>query len=425
MSPPVAPVPPAGAPTPPRAPRGARDPEGWRIGRVAGVPVVLARSWVVIAVVVTVLFQPSVAATAPALGTAGTLLVALTYAVVLAASVLVHETAHALTARAVGLPPTRIVLTLWGGHTSFENEAATPAHSFWVSVVGPVSNAVLAGVGAFLLAVGVGDGKPLVDLLVGALTLANLFVAVFNVLPGLPLDGGRLLEAAVWALTGDRLRGTVVAAWAGRVLAVLVVVGLLGPSLARGSAPSLLFVAWAALVGGTLWTGASAVLRDARLRGRVLTLRAGALARPAVGVPQGVTVADVARAATAAGAEEVVLLAPGGQPVAVVDREAVGAVPGERWGVVPAAAVARGLTGPPVPEGAGGEHLLRLLAAAGERPDTVTGAEVVAVVDPGGRVVGLLRGTDVVRAARAGASRATAPRPADRRRNVPPTRGAA
>ena len=378
-----------------------RDPEGWRLGTVAGVPVVLARSWVVIAVVVTLLFAPTVARTAPELGGAGSVVVALAYALVLALSVLVHEVAHALTARAVGLPPTRIVLTLWGGHTTFATEAATPARSFVVAAVGPASNALLAGLGSLLVLLTAPGGLPW--LLLSALTLANLFVAVFNVLPGLPLDGGRMLEAGVWAVTGDRLRATVVAAWAGRLLAVVAVVVLLGLPLLRGDVPSLLFVAWAALVAGTLWTGASAVLVDARMRGRVASLRADALAVRAVGVPARAAVAEVASTADAAGAGEVVLVADDGRPVALVDRDAVGRVPRARWGAVPASSVARPLTGPPLPRDAAGQRLVQLLAAAGGHPEAVTGGEVAAVVDAAGRVVGVLRGADVVAAARRGA----------------------
>ena len=389
---------PAARPEPPAAGAPTRDPEGWRLGTVVGVPLYLARSWVVIAVVVTLLFAPVVARTAPGLGGAGSVVVALTYAVVLALSVLVHEMAHAVTARSVGLPPTRIVLTLWGGHTTFATEASSPGRSALVSAAGPLSNLALAGIGGLLVLLAEPGGLPW--LLLSALGLANLFVAVFNALPGLPLDGGRVLEAAVWAVTGDRLRATVVAAWAGRVLAVVAVVVLLGLPLLRGDRPSLLLAVWAVLVAGTLWTGASAVLRDARLRGRVASLRAQALQVAAVGVPADVAVAGVARAADAAGAAEVVLVAPDGRPVAVVDRDAVSRVPRDRWPVVPAASVAVGLAGPPVPASATGQGLVELLARAGGHPDAVTGNEVAAVVDAAGRVVGVLRGRDVVAAAR-------------------------
>ncbi|MEJ5915618.1 site-2 protease family protein [Pseudokineococcus sp. 1T1Z-3] len=388
---------PAGPPASGPAPR--KGSEGWNLGSIAGVPVVLARSWVVIAVVITLLFAPTVARTAPELGGPGAVVVALSYALVLALSVLVHEVAHALTARAVGLPPTRIVLTLWGGHTTFASEASTPGRSFVISAVGPASNAVLAGLGALLVLLVPFGG--LAWLLLTALTLANLFVAVFNLLPGLPLDGGRMLEAGVWKATGDRLRATVVAAQAGRVLAVLAVLVLLGVPVLRGGSPSLLFVAWAALVAGTLWTGASAVLKDARLRTRVAALRAEELLVRAVGVPADVVVAHVARSADAAGAQEVVLLAPDGRPVALVDRDAVTRVPQERWPWVQASSVARPLRGAPLRRDAAGQELVHGLAAAGGHPEAVTGAEVAAVVDGAGHVVGVLRGSDVVAAARA------------------------
>ena len=117
---------------------------------------------------------------------------------------LVHELAHAFTARAVGLPVEQVVADLWGGHTQFTQEAPDPGRSALVAVVGPLSNAVLAGAGYVVLGFVHGDVS---GLLLGAGIYTNLFVAAFNLAPGLPLDGGRLVESAAWAVTRRRWAG--------------------------------------------------------------------------------------------------------------------------------------------------------------------------------------------------------------------------
>ena len=187
----------------------AQTAPGWKVGQVAGVPVLVSQSWLLIAALVTVLFGQQLA---PVLGAVG-YLVALGYAGALFLAVLVHEAAHAVAARAVGLPPTHIVITFWGGHTQFESEAASAGRSVLVAVVGPLANGVLAAV-AWVLA-GAVDGGAVAGRLLLAFTITNLFLAVFNLLPGLPLDGGRVLEALVWRITGSRSTGTLVAGWAG------------------------------------------------------------------------------------------------------------------------------------------------------------------------------------------------------------------
>lgn len=356
---------------------------GWQIGRMLGVPVVIARSWFVVAAVVTFLFAPSVQRVAPDLG-AGSYAVAFGFAVLLFASVLVHELAHAVTAKATGLPATQIVLHLWGGHTQFESEAVSPGRSAVVAAVGPLSNLVLA-VPAVLVLPGL-DG--LAYLVVQAFALTNGFVAVFNAVPGLPLDGGRVLEALVWRVTGNRHTGTIVAGWGGRVTAVAIALWAVAP-IVRGESPDLVQVVWAALIGGLLWNGATQAISTAQVRRRAPAAVAATLAVPAVGVPATMTLAQALDAARLAGATRIVLLAPDSSPVAVVEPAAVERVPADRAEHVPVASVAR-RTDPRavVDVRLSGEALLQALGG-------LPGEEFVAL-DGDGRVVGVLRASDVV-----------------------------
>ncbi|TWP33203.1 site-2 protease family protein [Leekyejoonella antrihumi] len=231
--------------TPSRAP-------GWRIGSIRGIPIYLGRTWPLIAVVIVVTFGPQVTTVVPGLGNRG-YLVALLYAILLLLSVLAHELSHAVVGQWCGYRVRQIMADLWGGHTAYDAEDGSPLSSALVSVVGPVSNGVLALLG-WLLLPSVPDGVP--RLLTIVFVWSNAFVAIFNVLPGLPLDGGFLVEAAVWKVSGSRPLGLLVAGWCGRVVTVLLVAGAIGWPLVHGHRPSLITVIWALFLAGFLWFGA-------------------------------------------------------------------------------------------------------------------------------------------------------------------------
>ncbi|MDM7831018.1 site-2 protease family protein [Cellulomonas edaphi] len=364
---------------------------GWVLGRVAGAPVILAPSWLLAAVVLTLIFAPSVRARSDV--GPFVYVVALGFVVLLFASVLVHELAHGLVARARGQQPHEFVLTLWGGHTSFGGAAPTPATSALVAAVGPLANLVLAA--GFLAAAQAVDEQSVAGLLLYSGAISNGFVAVFNLIPGLPLDGGRVLEALVWAVTKNRSTGTVAAGWTGRAVAVLLFAWALVWPLAQGVQPNLVSVVWTSFIAAFLWAGATASVRHGRTQRAVSALTVEAVASPAVGVPYTDSVAHAGATAAAVGAHEVVLLSPEGRPAAYVDRTAAAAVPAEVAGTTPLTTVAITLPVGAVVDGRlTGSGLIAALSDA-----TRLSPIVVAMTD--GRVVGLIRATDVVAAIRA------------------------
>ncbi|WP_102159945.1 site-2 protease family protein [Zhihengliuella halotolerans] len=362
---------------------------GIPLGRIAGVPVTLAWSWFVIAAFVVFAFGPDVGRALPGIG-AGAYAVALVYAVLLLLSVLVHELAHARLAKAYGWPGARIVLTLWGGHTQFGSFNATPGRSLAVALAGPAANFIIAGLG--LLAQTLLSPGGVVGLLLSILVLANFLVAVFNVLPGLPLDGGRLVESLVWRITGSQERGTIAAGWAGRIIAVGLVLAFVGWPLYRFGTVDFTLGIVGLLVAGFIFMGASASMRDARMRLRLPSLSAAALSSPAVGLRADATLADVVeRGRNVVEGTEVVLVGAGGRPEAVIDPPSLASVPRDLYGTTPAASVARALAaGAVVREDAAGQPLVQYLAS-------LKGSEY-AVVDMAGTVTGLLRQETVVRA---------------------------
>jgi Zn-dependent protease len=363
------------------------------IGRVSGAPVILTPSWFLAAAVLTVLFAPTVQRLAPQLGRE-IYLVSFAFVLLLFGSVFLHEVAHALVARARGQRVTELAVTLWGGHTAYSGTSARPLDGFLISVVGPLTNLVLAVV--FWLAFQAQSTFSVPALLLYAAAFSNAFVGFFNLLPGLPLDGGQILESAVWAATGSRTRGTVVAGWVGRAVAVGVVAWALLWPLTLGVRPDLWTVAWAALIGAFLWAGAGQAITAGRTREAMSGLTVRGLARPAVPVTSDASVAAVGREVARAGGPHVlaVVVDTAGRPVGYVDPAAAAAVPPDVAETTPVGAVAV-----PVPAqatvdaGLAGQDMLAALALAGRQ------ASVVPVVEDG-RVVGALEVARVVAALR-------------------------
>ncbi|GAA1338853.1 site-2 protease family protein [Arthrobacter roseus] len=311
---------------------------GISLGRIASVPIVLAYSWFLIAAYVVVVFGPRVSTQFPAIGVTA-YLVAFAYAILLMLSVLVHELAHALSARAFGWPTDKIVLTLWGGHTQFSGFVATPGRSVIMAMAGPAANAVIAFVGWLILPLF--DPGSVGSLLVNILVWANILIAAFNVLPGLPLDGGRMVESLVWKATGSQHKGTIAAGWAGRVIVVVMVLGLLVVPLLRGGAPDLTVLIITLLVGGFMWMGASSAIYAAHIYLRVDSTSVRALMQAAVGVPMGASVLQAEAAGS--GVPAVVLLDDEGRPTAILDNVAAQNVPVHLRATTPSSAAARTL----------------------------------------------------------------------------------
>jgi Zn-dependent protease len=358
------------------------SPRGWQIGSLAGVPVYLGRSWVLIAAVITLLFGPVVGDIVPGSGAAA-YAVAFGFAVLLLLSVLVHEAAHALVARYHGYRVRRIVADFWGGHTAYDGADSTPGRAAAVAISGPLANAALAAVGwAFVQAVP--DGLPW--LLLTAFTTANAFVAAFNMLPGLPLDGGFLVDSLVWKVTGSRGLGTLVAGWCGRLLVVVLAWWVVGVPVMTGGTLTVSRLLWAGLIGAFLWWGASSAIRSGRARRVFERVTVGSVLRPAALVPEGVGV-DAVRW----GDSPVWLVTgPDGTPTGLVDAAALQQVPGAAAARTPVSAVARR-------QPAGWVVDTRLEDAV---TDVVVAMQthttpVVAVRVPDGRVVGVVLAEDL------------------------------
>ncbi|MEU5266953.1 site-2 protease family protein [Amycolatopsis sp. NPDC021455] len=240
--------------------------------------------------------------------------------VVFLASLLVHELSHALVARHRGLAVDRVTLWLFGGSTELTDDPSTPRTALAVAVAGPAAS-LLAGAG-FL-----GVSLPLSGVV--AVTLAwlgwtNLVLAVFNLLPGAPLDGGRVLQALVWRLTGDKRRAQAASARSGRVLGLALAGAGLAWLLWSGSFAGL----WLAGIGWFLSLSARAELAAGPAREVLGRIRLGEIMTPApVTAPGWFTVQGFVDQAAAARFRTYPVMAFDGHPVGVISLALLARVP--------------------------------------------------------------------------------------------------
>lgn len=253
------------------------------------------------------------------------------FVLALYASVLLHEVAHVAAARGFGMRVPRVTLHLLGGETAIEGESRSPWQELVTSAVGPLASLAIGLVAHAVVPPEPGVARDLV----WSVGWVNLLVAAFNVLPGLPLDGGRMLRAVIWWITGSERLGIVVAGWIGRAcavaLAVVVVVRLVtGDPWGRTWFVDVLV---AGFVAAFLWVGSSAALRAADRSARINGLSAEALAEPlepGTGtddawptLPVDARGTVLLRAMAARPSEGYVLVDPQGRPVGVLRSAAV------------------------------------------------------------------------------------------------------
>jgi Zn-dependent protease len=296
------------------------------IARPFGVPVYISPYWFLVAALFVVFYASSLDSTVRP--TAVRYLVAAAFVILLYVSVLIHELSHCVVARAFQLPVRRILLYPLGGFSEIEQEPPTPSREFLVSAAGPLMSIALAACGFGVIAAAAPGGIPRV--LIDQLVLANVLVAAFNLLPGLPLDGGRMLRAGIWKVTGRPGSATLAAAWAGRGLAVLLVVVPFALYRGRLSVLESSFGIWLAIIAVFMWISAGQAIRAAKIRERLPALQARRLARRAIPIPGSLPLSEAIRRADAAQARALVVVDHQSTPIAIVNETAVIATPEQR-----------------------------------------------------------------------------------------------
>lgn len=232
-----------------------------RVGNLFGIPFYINVSWFLVLAIVTWEYGNELGFAFPQLGGAAWVF-GLVAALLLFASVLAHELGHSFVAIRQGIPVNSITLFLFGGLASLEEESKTPAEAFWVAIAGPLVSVILFGVFT-AINMFTGISGPLAAI-VSLLAYINLILAVFNLLPGLPLDGGNVLKAIVWKITGKPYSGIAFASRAGQALGWIGIslgaLNLLGVSNI-GSIWTL-FIGWFLLQNATRYAHAATVQKE-------------------------------------------------------------------------------------------------------------------------------------------------------------------
>ena len=377
-----------------RDPQSPAQPAGptpgtWVIGRVKGIKLTMRFTWLPVAVLLALGFSSIIGAQFPELGS-WRYVASFVFVAAFTASILIHELAHALVAVRFGIPVSEINLGFFAAGTHIEGERKSPFEEFAVSVVGPLASLLVGGL-AYLGSRAADEGVAYVALF--NLALANLIVGITNLLPGLPLDGGWVLRALVWKVTGNPHTGTIVAAWAGRVIAIGVLAAPVILEQLFDRQPTLIDFVIALAVGFFLWMGSTAALMQARLRSKLPTLQVRTMARRAIAVHAGTPISEAVRLATAAQAGAVVVIDGEDKPHALVSESAVNAVAQNQrpWTTVGEVATRIG-AGHIIGVNDTGEEILATLR---KNP-----ASEYLVLDANGKVYGVLATADIEQAFR-------------------------
>ena len=244
-----------------------------KLGRIFGVKIGLHYTWLIIAVLIAFSLATRFQDMHPDWGPGVAWVTAIITAALFFAAIIAHELSHTMVAKWRGLPVRAITLFALGGVAQIEKEAADAKTEFWMGIVGPITSAVLGFIclglawtlGWTMLAE---PGTPVMAMLVW-LGYINIGLAIFNMIPGFPLDGGRVLRAVIWWITGDGTRATRIAALVGQVIAFgFIILGLI--SFFRGAGFNGL---WIAFIGWFLLLAARASYTQLEMSERLRGVR--------------------------------------------------------------------------------------------------------------------------------------------------------
>jgi Zn-dependent protease len=259
----------------------------FRIATIRGIPVNVDSSWIWIAVIAVYSLWTRFERSYPGLGDGQAIAYALVAAALFFGSVFLHEVAHAVTARLAGIRVEGITLVFFGGFTAARSEERGPGPAFAIALLGPLTSLTLGGL--FWAASSIDEGDGPLSTMFGYVGYINLFMAIFNVLPGLPLDGGRVLQAVVWGVTRSRATGTRIAAKAGLGVGILLFVA----AAYEISRQNVFSAIWLGLIGLFIFQGARASEQQAGVADRLAAATvADAMDPPPPAVPADMTLSE-------------------------------------------------------------------------------------------------------------------------------------
>lgn len=359
---------------------------GWRVGSLFGIPLFVDFSWFVILALFSASWGLQWQQEYPAWGGLTAYAAGGLMALLLFGSVLLHELGHSLVAKAQGIQVNSITLFLFGGIAAIDEESKTPGSAFQVAIAGPAVSLGLFGLFSLLAFVLPGTDAP-ANVLVTSLAGLNLTLTLFNLIPGLPLDGGQILKAAVWKATNDRFKGVHWAARTGKVLGWLGVVLGGWTLVGLGSTSGL----WIAFVGWFVVQNATNYDRVTDLQEVLLKIQAkDAMTREFRVVEGKISLRQFADEYLLKGDQTSVYYAASeGRYQGLVNADALNAIERSEWETATLQQIVQPLTEiPSVVE-------TTTLAAVIQRLETL---RRITVLSPAGAIAGVIDRGDVIRA---------------------------
>jgi Zn-dependent protease/predicted transcriptional regulator len=315
-----------------------------KLGRIFGVEIGLHYSWFIIALLITFSLAGQFQEHNPGWSDGLRWGVSIVTAVLFFAAIVVHELSHAIVAKLRGLPVRSITLFALGGVAQIEKEAADAKTEFWMGIIGPITSFVI---GVMCLAITVALGwtppefpqRPLPAMLMW-LGVINIGLAIFNMIPGFPLDGGRVLRGIVWWITGNAVRATRIAARVGQVIAfVMILYGLL--QFFRGAGFNGL---WIAFIGWFLLSASRESYAQMVISEGLRGLRVGdVMSRDLPVVDAHSNIQTFAEEHLTRTGRRFFVVTLNGQPEGIITPNEISAVPRNRWPYTTVADVMRPL----------------------------------------------------------------------------------
>jgi Zn-dependent protease/CBS domain-containing protein len=306
----------------------------WRIGRIAGIEIGIHYTWLLALVIFTwLLGQSYFPGTYPGWQTYSYWVAGFLATFILFISVLIHELAHSIVARSRGLPVSSITLFILGGVSNLTEEPEKPGLEFVMAIAGPASSLVLAGI-FWVIWYLLGSQVIFLKAIFGYMALANALLAGFNLLPGFPLDGGRVFRSILWKTTGNLLKATNIATIVGRLFAwVFMGVGLLlafGVSILGIS--GFLNGLWFVFIGWFLNSAADSSRQEATLREHLTGVLVGQVMEKDVeSVHSDTNIADLVQTIFIQKRKRAIPVTDGDNLIGMVTISDIKGLPQEKW----------------------------------------------------------------------------------------------
>ena len=305
-----------------------------KLGRVSGIEIGLHYSWFIIAALIVFSLGEHFRQVNPHWGTSQIWIGAVLTAVLFFVTLLLHELSHSLVAQSRGLKVKSITLFALGGVSQIEDDATDAKTEFWVAIAGPIASLII-GFGCLAIALGLGlqrsaEPRTVVTAVLVWLGYINIGLAVFNMIPGFPLDGGRVLRGIVWAVTKDADRSTRIAARIGQVVAFLFILYGIWEFFSGAGFGGL----WLVFIGWFLMDAAKASYAQVEITAALRGMRVSeVMSHDCVTVNRGMSLQEFVDTYLLRTGQRCFAVEDHGRLVGLITPRDVGAIPRERWGV--------------------------------------------------------------------------------------------